>query len=95
MNFLLLVFRILLTLCLDACYKHSRFSKLLLKEGFKFVLSRGDNTVALYLSLVLPPVEIDPVAEEEIRKKDVFMACITGHAKMIVTLSIEVVILYI
>lgn len=64
LDFLLLMLRILLDFNLDASYKDSRFSEILLEKSFKFVLNRGDGIVTFNLSLMLLPAEINPIPEK-------------------------------
>lgn len=40
-------------------------------------------------------IKVDPIAEKQSCKKDVFRACGTGYIKIILILLIEVIVLYI
>ena len=62
--FFLLILAIPLDFCLDVGHKRGGFSKTLPEKGLKFIPSRRDGTIVFNLSLVLLPVEVDPVAEE-------------------------------
>ena len=92
--FLLLVLGIPFDLGPNASYKQGRFSKTLLEKGLEFVPRRGDGIVTFNLSFVLLPAEVNPVLEERGCKGDAFVACDSGHIKMVLTLSTEIIVLY-
>lgn len=93
--FLLLVLGISLNLYLDVGHKQSRFSKTLSEKNFKFILSRGNNTIEFNLSLVLLPVEANAVAEERNCKGDALVTHSTGCVKIILALLTEVITFYV
>ena len=92
--FLLLVLEILLNLGPDIGHKHDGFSKTLLEKGLEFNPSKRSNIIALNLSLVLLPVEVDLVPKEQGRKKNTLGTCSTGRVEMVFTLSTKVVALH-
>ena len=94
MYFFLLVLKIPFDLGLDVSHKQGEFSKTLLKEGFKFVLSKGDGIIAFNLSFVLLPAEVNPVFEKQSRKKDAFVVYGSDCIKIILTLLTEVIAFY-
>ena len=91
----MLVFEILLDLGLDANYKQGGFSKILLKKGLQFALSSANGIVAFNLSFVLLLMEVNPVFKKQGREGDAFIARSSSHIKMILTLFIKVIALYI
>lgn len=95
LDFFLLVLGIPLDLALDTSHKQVGFSKTLPKKSLKFVLSKKDGIVTFNLSFVLLPMEVNLVLEKKNCKKDAFIAYNSGRVKIIFTLSIEVIALYI
>lgn len=64
LDFLLLVLYILLNFDQDIYYKYSRFYKTLTKKSFKFILSRGNGTLAFNLSFVLLTAEVNLITKK-------------------------------
>lgn len=93
--FFLLILGISLDLGRDASHKQDKFSKILLKKGFEFIISRKYGIVASKLSFMLLPAEVNPVSEKWNCKEDVFVTCGFSCVKMILTLSTKVVVLYV
>ena len=79
----------------DASYKRGEIYETLPKEGFEFVLSSRNGIVAFNLNFVLLPAEINLVSEKRGCKRDAFVARDSDRIKIIFTLSIEVIALYI
>ena len=92
--FLLLVLEIPLDLSPDASHKQDEFSEILLEKGLEFVLSRGDNIVAFNQSFVLLLAELNPILEEQGRKRDTFVARSSNRVEIILTLSTEIIALH-
>ena len=92
--FFLLVLGIPLDFDPDASHKQGGFSKTLLEKSLEFVPNKKDSIVAFNLSFVLLPAEINPVLEEQRRKKDAFVASGPGCIKMILKLLTEVITIY-
>lgn len=65
----------------------------MLKKNFEFDSSRRDNTVALNLSFILLPAEVDFIIEKQNCKKDAFKIGGIGYVKIIFVLPVEVIIL--
>lgn len=78
----------------DAAHEDSGFSETLPEKGLEFVLSRRDNTVAFNLSLVLLPVEVNDIPEEQGHEGGALEARGTGHLEIVFALSTKVVALY-
>ena len=87
-----MVLRILLDFSPNASYKEIAFSKTLPEKYIDFIPSREDNIVIFNLSLV---PEVDPILEEQGRKKDAMQTRGTGCIKMIFVLFTERIILHI
>lgn len=84
-----------LNLYSDNHHKRGGFSKTLPKKSLKFVLSREGSSVAFNINLILLPVKIDFVIEEQSRKRDIFRPCGIGYVKIILVLLSKVVLFYI
>ena len=89
--FLLLVLGVSLNLSPDVSYKRDGFSKTLLEKCLEFISGEGGRLVALNLGLVLLPVEVYFIPEEQGRKGNTLEPRGTGHIKIILTLSTKVV----
>lgn len=85
---------ITLNLHSDDHHKQGGFSKTLPEKSLKFVLNREGSIVTFNISLILLPVKIDSVADEQSRKRDAFRPCGIGHIKIILVLLAEVVLFY-
>lgn len=83
--FFLLVLQVSFDFTLDIINKRGGLSKTLLKESFKFVLSKDSNLIPLNLSLVLLPMEVDSISEKQSFKKNMLIAHGTGNVKIIFT----------
>lgn len=79
---------------LNAIYKYSRFAKILLKKGLKFVLYKESNVVLFNLNLILLLVKVDLITKKQSYKEDIFIVYGNGYVKMILTLLIKVLRLY-
>lgn len=80
---------------LDADYKQDKFFNNLLEKGFKFILSKKSNAVTFHLCFILLLVKINPIVEEQSRKKNVFKIRGISRIKIILVLPIKIVALYI
>lgn len=89
--FLFLILGIPFNHCPDIDYKQVGFSKTILEKGLKFTSNRGNSTLAFNLSLVLLPAEVDPILEEQGRKKEAMVARGNNHVEIIFILPAEVV----
>ena len=80
---------------LDAIHKRSRFSKTCLKKGLKFILCEevGPDSFSPSLMLLLP--EINPLLEEQNRKKYIFVTFSISYFEMVLVVPAEVVIFYV
>lgn len=85
--------RILLNFSPNVGHKGGRFSKILLKKGLEFVLSKKDNTIAFNLGLVLLLIEVNLILEEQSHKKNTLGACSTDCVEIVLTLWKKVIIL--
>ena len=95
MYFFLLILGVLLDLGPDASHKRDGFSKTLPEKDLEFVLSRRNSIVAFNPSFVLLPAEVNPISDEQDRERDAFVAYDSSYVKMIFTLLIEIIALYI
>ena len=86
--------KIPLNLGLDASYERDRFSEILLEKGLEFVLSRRNSIIVFNLSFILLLVKINPVLEKQSCKNDAFVVRTFGRVKIILTLLIKVIVLY-
>lgn len=91
--FLLLVLKILINFNLDADQKQNRFSKILLKENFEFILNRG-IAIIFKLNVILLLAEIDLVAKKQNCKKNAFKAYGTSCVEIIFGLLTKIVTFY-
>lgn len=85
---------ILLHFNLDASYKQSKFSEILLKKSLKFVLNNRNSIIVFIFNLVLLFIEINFILKKQSCTKDVLIAYSTHYIKMILILSIKIVALY-
>lgn len=69
--------------------------KTLSTKNFEFILSKKGNIIIFDLSFILLLVEIHFIAKKQSYQENVFRAYGIGHVKIIFTLLIEVVRLYI
>lgn len=95
LNFFLFVLRILLHLIEDIGYKQYEFLKTLPEKGLKFVPNSEDNTIVFYLSLMLLPIEVDPIPKKRGYKGNILVTRGTGYVKMVFTALRKVVALYV
>ena len=93
--FLLLVLGVPLNLGPDVGHERGGFSKTLLEKDLEFIPSEGGGLIALNLGLVLLPAEVDSVPEERGCEGNTLGPRGTGRVEMILTLSTEVVALYV
>lgn len=91
----MLLLRIPLDFNLDASHKGSKFSILLLKKDFEFVLTKKDGTIVFSLSLMLLLVKIDFISEKQDCKRDVLKIYSIGYIEIVFALLTKVIALYI
>lgn len=65
----MLILKISLDLNLNADYKNSKYSKILLEKSFEFILNRLDNILAYNLGLLLLLIEVDFIQKNKAVKK--------------------------
>lgn len=87
--------RVPLNLSLLAVHKNLGIFQALAKECLKFVLCDRDRTIYILLLLVLLSMEVNLVSEKKHSKKNSVSFSSFNNSKVVLTLLIEVVTLYI
>lgn len=95
LNLFLLILRILLNFGLDASYKSSGFSKILLEKNFEFIPSGRDGIVIFNFGFMLLLAKVDFISKEQSYKRDALKTFNIDHIEIILALLIKVVILHI
>ena len=78
-----------------AVHKGSEVTQVLMKKCFELVPCDQDKTVCVLLPFVLLLVEGDPVMKEKHGKKNVVSFSSCNSSKIVLTLLIEVIALYV
>lgn len=93
--FFLLILRVLFNHTPDVIHKCSRFSKTSFEKSLEFVPCERVGSVSLSPSLMLLPPEIDPLLEEQSRKRYTFIAFSTNHFEIVLALPAKVIAFYV
>lgn len=93
--FFLLILRILFDFSLDAIYKYNRFSKILLKKIFKFVLGKRVSLILFLLYFILLSLKVYFVLKKKSYKNNAFRFFGTSYLNIVLVLLIKIVIFYI